>query len=188
MRYPYANTNLIRSGAQRFSFTAMEMRQSAQKLESTAMVVHSGANGWQGAGHEAFELVAAFNLEEGDCLKYALKTEVIQVVSSNRLLPCLPEGYELVEIFLSSEVQDRKWSGSFFLDAIEKVLSGQESAYSIGGNVIGLRIWPDRTEVVDTLSDEEEEPMCEIETLELKQLLLAWLVELEKFKQEQEKE
>ncbi|MCX7572391.1 hypothetical protein OS242_21000 [Tumebacillus sp. DT12] len=66
MRYPYANTYLIRSGAQRFSFAAMEMRQSAQKIESLTYSVHDGASGWQGAGYEAFQSVAG-NLK-GDTL------------------------------------------------------------------------------------------------------------------------
>lgn len=120
----------------------------------------------------------------GDFVKYKLMTKTFEVGTSQRLLPCLPEGFELVETFLSSEVQDREWGGAFFLEAMEKVLSGTESTYSVGGNVIGLRIWPDRTEVVDTLSDEELEPMCEIETVELKHLLFAWLDELEKFNQD----
>ena len=88
----------------------------------------------------------------------------------------LPKSIALVEVFLGSDVQEPV-SGKFFLEAIDKVLSGQEKYREVGGNVCILQISRDKTKVLDSLAADGVGNCCEIETPELKELILLWLKE-----------
>lgn len=57
MRY-YANTSLIRSGAQRFGAAAMEMRQQARSVEFLGNNDPTGLGDWSGKGADAYRTVA----------------------------------------------------------------------------------------------------------------------------------
>lgn len=97
----------------------------------------------------------------------------------------LPKEIALVEVFLGADVQTREGSGAFFLEALEKVLSGQEEIQRVSGNICALEIRKDRTFVMDMLADDGLGDACYIETEELKRLIHVWLDELEKFNQDQ---
>lgn len=93
----------------------------------------------------------------------------------------LPKEIELVSTFLGSDVQS---DGRWFLDVIDKVLSGQEEYQEFGGNVCVLQIFRNKTKVLDSLADDGIGSCCEIETNELKELIILWLTEQKKFKQQ----
>lgn len=116
-------------------------------------------------------------------MKYPYATEVLQVGPHQVLIMRVPDEIELVATFLSSDARDM---GDFFLEAIEKVLSGQESYQEVSGNVCGLEIRKELTRVIDNLADDGIGNACTIETEELKQLIEVWLDHLEKFQSEQD--
>ena len=93
----------------------------------------------------------------------------------------LPKEIELVTTFLGSDVQGG--DGRSFLNVIDKVLNGQEEYQEFGGNICVLQISPDKTKVLDSLADDGIGNYCEIETNELKELILLWVQEQGKFKQ-----
>ena len=88
----------------------------------------------------------------------------------------LPEEIGLVTAFLFSDVQYGPISQDFFLEEINRVLKGEIPSSEVGGNMCALEIKKDFTTVIDTLSDDENDPenRCVIETEELKNLILLW--------------
>jgi len=88
----------------------------------------------------------------------------------------LPDEIDLVTVFLFSDVQGEPISEDFFLEEIDRVLKGEIPSSEVGGNMCALEIQKDFTTVIDTLSDDENDPenRCVIETEELKNLILAW--------------
>jgi len=94
------------------------------------------------------------------------------------LIIVLPKEIEIVTTFLNSDIQS---DGRSFLNVIDKVLSGQEEYQEFGGNVCILQISREKTKVLDGLADDGIGNCCEIETNELKELILLWLKEQENF-------
>ena len=78
--------------------------------------------------------------------------------------------------FLFSDVQGEPINEDFFLEKIDRVLKGEIPSSEVGGNMCALEIQKDFTTVIDTLSDDENNPenRCVIETEELKNLILVW--------------
>jgi hypothetical protein len=118
-------------------------------------------------------------------MKYPFKPEVI---NNQDFVFRLPKEIEMVEVFLICDVEDREFCGAFFLEAIDKVLSGKEQFLVVGGNVCALEIRADFTRVIDTLADDGIGDACEIETVELKKLIEVWLDHKEKFRKESSQE
>jgi len=89
----------------------------------------------------------------------------------------LPDEMGLVTAFLISDVQQGPISKNFFLEEINRVLQGKIPSSEIGGNMCILEIKKDFTTIINTLTDDEDNPenRCVIETEELKNLILAWL-------------
>jgi antitoxin len=88
----------------------------------------------------------------------------------------LPEEIGLVTAFLISDIQGRLISQDFFLEEIDRVLKGEIPSSEVGGNMCILEIKKDFTTIINTLTDEEDNPenRCVIETEELKNLILVW--------------
>jgi len=113
-------------------------------------------------------------------LKYSYQFRTVTVTQFRKVLIIdLPEEIELVATFLNSDVQN---DGHWFLDAIDKVLSGQADYQEFGGNVCIIKVTPKMTKVIDSLADDGIGNYCEIETEELKELILIWLKEQAIFK------
>ena len=87
---------------------------------------------------------------------------------------------ELITTFLFADIQGD--DGEQALDEIDKVLSGQEAYREIGGNVCALEISRNTTKVLDSLADDGIGNCCEIETDELKALIILWVKELRDFR------
>ncbi len=88
----------------------------------------------------------------------------------------LPEEIGLVTAFLFSDVQG-PLGKSIFLEEINRVLNGEIPSSELGGNMCVLEIKKDFTTIINTLTDDEDNPenRCVIETEELKDLILTWL-------------
>jgi len=87
----------------------------------------------------------------------------------------LPKEIELVTTFLFSDVQG-PLGRSFFLEEIEHVLQREVPYSEIAGNVCGLKIKQEFTQVIDMLADDGIGHTCMIETEELKKLIEVWCV------------
>jgi len=88
----------------------------------------------------------------------------------------LPEEIGLVTAFLISDVQGRLISQDFFLEEIDRVLKEEIPSSEVGGNMCILEIKKDFTTIINTLTDDEDNPenRCVIETEELRNLILFW--------------
>lgn len=119
-------------------------------------------------------------------MKHSFDKEIV-IGAGNRkkLFFNLPDEIKLLEMFLGIEITDRDDTGAFFLEAIQKVLSGEEETQLVHGNITALKVMKEKTFVMDMLADDGLGNACYIETEELKKLIYVWLEELEKFNQEQ---
>ncbi|MGG0276943.1 hypothetical protein [Bacillus rhizoplanae] len=93
------------------------------------------------------------------------------------LLISLPKEIALVGEFLRSDVHSKTW-----IEELDKVLNGEVSSLEFGGNSCDLEIGSDYTKITHRYV-EDEENTCEIETIELKNLMLVWLAEYENYLQ-----
>ncbi|MEY8348280.1 hypothetical protein AALF16_08215 [Bacillus cereus] len=87
----------------------------------------------------------------------------------------LPEKISLVADLLEDDIHSNH--GIQYLD---KVLNGELDFLEINGNSCNLEIRADYTKITNRYVDDEENT-CEIETIELKNLMLVWLVEYENY-------
>jgi hypothetical protein len=85
----------------------------------------------------------------------------------------LPKEIELVTTFLFSDVQG-PLGRSFFLAEMDRVLRREVPYSEIAGNVCGLKIKKEWTQVIDMLADDGIGHGCMIETEELKKLIEVW--------------
>lgn len=102
--------------------------------------------------------------------------------SIKSLLINLPEEINVVMDFLTSDVS---CINTFFLESIDLVLSGSEKTRTVSGNACVLEIGKDRTTVSCEFANFGEGDSCEIETDELRELILIWQEALRKFVKKQ---
>ena len=107
-------------------------------------------------------------------MKYKYK---IHVGPLNILRIECPKEISLVSDFLEDDIHSEHG-----LQYLNKVLNGEVDYIEIGGNSCDLKIRADYTKIVHRYY-EEEENTCEIETIELKNLMLVWLAEYENYLQ-----
>ncbi|WP_244547953.1 hypothetical protein [Bacillus sp. 103mf] len=86
------------------------------------------------------------------------------------------------EISLVSDLLEDDIHSEHGLQYLNRVLNGEVSHLEIGGNSCDLKIQADYTKIVHRYY-EEKENTCEIETIELKNLMLVWLAEYENYLQ-----
>lgn len=90
-------------------------------------------------------------------------------------------GYELISTFLSADVQP---FSKYVIEAIDKVLNGESDYEELNGNVCGVEIHNDKTQIYDNLAEDGMGNWCEIETTELRELVEIWCEKLKQFKEE----
>ena len=111
-------------------------------------------------------------------MKYSYSFRIVHINENYNVLTIdLPREIKIVSTFLQSDVQS---DGHWFLEAIDKVLSGKETYQEFGGNICILQIKPDKTIFLDSLADDGIGNSCEIETIELKELIEIWEKEVKK--------
>lgn len=69
------------------------------------------------------------------------------------------------------------------IEALDKVLTGESEYEELNGNICGIEIHKDKTQVYDNLADDGMGNWCEIETKELRELVDIWCNELKRFKE-----
>ena len=111
-------------------------------------------------------------------MKYNYEKRIIPNGTNQTFSISLPKEIKLVETLLSADVQgDAAW----FIEAIDKVLSGKEDYQEFGGNICAIEVKKDLTRVIDTLAEDGIGNACYIETNELRKLIKIWVKEREEF-------
>ena len=89
------------------------------------------------------------------------------------------EKYQLLSMFLGSDVkQFAEWIKQEF----DKVISGRSEYEKISGNVCSIEITPDMTRIYDDLAENPMEDFCEINTVELRELIEKWCSAVSEYK------
>lgn len=111
-------------------------------------------------------------------MKYPYSFEVL---NSSDLVMRLPQEIKLVETFLGIEVSA---FGDWILEEIHSVLNGEKNYVVVNGNICDLEIRNDTTTVLDNLAEDGKGEYCEIETMELVELIHIWLNKRKEYKKD----
>ena len=114
-------------------------------------------------------------------MKYPYSFEVLK---SRHLVMRLPQEIKLVETFLGIEVSA---FGDWILKEIQSVLNGEKNYVVVNGNIYGLEIRNDTTTVLDNLAEDGKGEYCEIETMDLVELIHIWLDKQKEYKKDKNK-
>ncbi len=93
----------------------------------------------------------------------------------------LEEPIKLIETFLFADIEDGTGSYDWVMEKIKLVLSMESEFEEICGNICCIEIKKKMTKVIDTLNPDESNNNCQIETLELKELIDIWVTEYKKY-------
>ncbi|SDZ24086.1 hypothetical protein [Bacillus sp. 166amftsu] len=115
-------------------------------------------------------------------MKYPYSFEVLK---NRKLVMRLPQEIKLVETFLGVEVSA---FGDWILEGIHSVLNGEKDCIVVNGNICGIEIRKDTTTVLDNLAEDGKGEFCEIETIELVDLIHIWLDKQKEYKKGKNKE
>ena len=96
------------------------------------------------------------------------------------LIIIMEEKYQMVAQFLMSDIQGS--DPTYVFESIDKVLNGESDYEELNGNVCGVEIHKDKTQIYDNLAEDGMENWCEIETKDLRELVDIWCKEVERFK------
>lgn len=113
-------------------------------------------------------------------MKYNYHFETSKNKPGLKLTIRLPEGLKVIETFLGTEVQYQD-DAEDILNAIDKVLNNRFDCREMTGNVCNLEIRREKTKVYNALSSSSRGNECEIETSELRELIIIWLEEKAKY-------
>lgn len=117
-------------------------------------------------------------------MKYKYEFNDIVFKSGNRKrIIIMDDKYQMVAQFLMSDIQGS--DPRYVFEVIDKVLDGQSEYEELNGNVCGVEIHKDMTQIYDNLADDGMGNWCEIETNELRELVDIWCNEIKRFKAQQ---
>ncbi|WP_245831719.1 hypothetical protein [Oceanobacillus senegalensis] len=91
-----------------------------------------------------------------------------------------PDKY-LVATFLMSDIQGG--DPSYAINEMDEVIKGKKEYGELHGNVCGLEIQKEKTRVYDNVADDGIGDWCEIDTQELRDLIIIWSNKLKEFRQ-----
>lgn len=113
-------------------------------------------------------------------MKYEYTFREVNLRNNTKCLAIdLPKEITVVIDFLLSDVS---YIDTFFLKSIDSVLSGKKKLLQVSGNACVLVIKKDWTTVSCEFANFGEGDSCEIETDELRELILIWQEEQRKFR------
>lgn len=116
-------------------------------------------------------------------MKFNYRFENIVFKSGNRrLIIIMEERYQMVAQFLMSDIQGS--NPGYVFEAIDKVLSGESDYEELNGNVCGVEIHKDKTQIYDNLAEDGMGNWCEVNTKDLRELVDIWCKEVKKFKEQ----
>lgn len=110
-------------------------------------------------------------------MKYPYSFEVL---NSGDLVMRLPKEIKLVETF--QELKLQLWR--LILEEIHSILNGEKNYVVVNGNICGLEIQNDTTTILDNLAEYGKGEYCEIETMELVELIHIWLNKRKEYKKD----
>ncbi|WP_240697264.1 hypothetical protein ABNN70_11210 [Sporolactobacillus sp. Y61] len=87
----------------------------------------------------------------------------------------------LVATFLMSDIQGG--DPSYALDKFEAVLDGRLDYAELNGNVCGVEIHKDKTQIYDNLADDGKGDWCEVNTKDLRDLIVIWAARIKKYRE-----
>ena len=108
--------------------------------------------------------------------KYKIKKFVYLSVDEDLIIVMDEEKYRMVAQFLMSDIQGQ--DPQYVFEAIDNVLSGKSEHEALNGNVCGVVIHKEKTQIHDNLAKDGMGDWCEIETKELRELVKIWCNEL----------
>ena len=115
-------------------------------------------------------------------MKYKYRLDEITFKSGKKhLILIVDQKIQLVSTFLMSDIQGA--NPDYVFDALDKVLSGKSEYEELNGNVCGVEIHKDKTQIYDNLAEDGMGNWCEIETTELRELVEIWCRKLKQFKE-----
>jgi hypothetical protein len=121
-------------------------------------------------------------------MKYRYKFNKIVFDDGDKFLIIVmdDEKYRMIAQFLMSDIQGQ--DPQYVFDAIDNVTSGKSNYKELNGNVCGVEIHKEKTQIYDNLAEDGMGDWCEIETKELRKLVEIWHNELKKFNEQNKKE
>lgn len=105
-------------------------------------------------------------------LKYKFDVISYQNGDSDLIIKMEDESKRLVATFLMSDIQGGDIS--YAIHAIDKVLTGKSDYEELNGNICGVEIHQDKTEIYDNLAEDGIGDWCTVNTSELKELIYIW--------------
>lgn len=110
-------------------------------------------------------------------MKYNYKIEKVKTNWGTEILTMvLPQEISVAASFISNITEDMS---EWYLEGFNNVLSGEEEYQERDGEFFGSQIKKDFTKIYDMFKGINE--FCQMETVELKELIEIWLNELHKF-------
>ncbi|KZE73422.1 hypothetical protein AV654_32620 [Paenibacillus elgii] len=86
----------------------------------------------------------------------------------------LPDGYDLVEVFIGTELQANDEDGKWIIEAINAVIDGEVEHIWLQAKYLTLNLNSQETRIIDPYADDCKNE-CVISTTELKTILLDWI-------------
>lgn len=116
-------------------------------------------------------------------MKYNFRFEELNYNDGDKdIIIIMEDKIQLVSSFLMSDIQGS--DPQYVFEAIDNVLNGESDYEELNGNVCGVEIHKDKTQIYDNLADDGMGNWCEIETTELRELVEIWCKKLKQFKEE----
>ena len=91
--------------------------------------------------------------------------------SKKLLIDFEDEKKELLSTFLETEVTI---FSDNIIQCLERVMANQSEYEEFNGNICGVEIYAEKTEIFDNLADDGKGNWCEINTKDLKKLIDIW--------------
>lgn len=92
----------------------------------------------------------------------------------------LPDGYDLLEVFIGTELQVRDEDGKWIIEAINAVIDGEVEHIWLQAKYLTLNLNSKETSIIDPYADDCKNE-CLIKTNELKTILLEWIFVRDQF-------
>jgi hypothetical protein len=106
----------------------------------------------------------------------------LPVPSSEVKIPniSLPPGYDLLEAFIGTNLQDRDEEGMWVIDSIIEILSGKVSDFTLTGVKYHLVELSNTTvKIIDPYADDGD--YCELPLITFKNVIVDWLQQKNKY-------
>ena len=116
--------------------------------------------------------------------KYAFDEIVFKSGNKARIIIMKDEKYRMIPQFLISDIQGG--DAEYVFSAIDNVVAGVVPYKVLNGNVCGVEIHKEKTQICDNLAEDGMGDWCEIETTELRKLVEIWVNEVKRFKKTHE--